>query len=343
MPDLDGFGLAERIKKQPALGTTLIMMLSSVGQRGDAKRFKALGVSAYLTKPVRQSILLDAMLSVLAGSTRSAVGHLLVTKHSVSEARRPLRVLLAEDNAVNQRLVLGLLERRGHSTVAVGNGRDAVAAVRNDTFDVVLMDVQMPVMDGLEAITEIRRLEAEAGGRVPIIALTAHAMKGDREECFAAGADGYVTKPIDSSELFGLIERLSGSSVDILPARTPRPVPVHSEAPFDVADVMVRVGGDRALLVDLVSLFRSETPHMVAEIRRCVEAHDPAGLRRAAHVLKGAASNLSAHPVTKVALALETMARDGNLDGVEAHFEKLERETHRLDEVLGGVNVDTIR
>jgi two-component system sensor histidine kinase/response regulator len=338
MPDLDGFGLAERIKQQPALGTTLIMMLSSVGQRGDAKRFKALGVSAYLTKPVRQSILLDAMLSVLAGATRSADGRLLVTRHSVIEARRPLRVLLAEDNAVNQRLVLALLKKHGHTAVAVGNGRDAVAAVASDTFDIVLMDVQMPVMDGLEAIAAIRAAEGASGTRVPIIALTAHAMKGDREECVAAGADGYVTKPIDSVELFGQIETLTGNSVEVLPARTHPAAPVPPEAAFDMADVMVRVDGDRALLADLVHLFRAESPHMLAELRRCVDARDAAGLRRAAHTLKGAAGNLSANSLAKAALALETMAREDKLDGVDVRLAELEREAGRLDDALGSLS-----
>ena len=210
MPDVDGLGLAERINRRPELGTTMIMMLSSVGQRGDASKLRELGVASYLTKPVRQSVLLDAMLAVLAGRDRPTPRQSIVTRHTVGEAHRPLRVLVAEDNAVNTMLVTVLLKKRGHTTVAVGNGRAAVAAVSDTIFDIVLMDVQMPEMDGLEATTAIRNSERGTSRRVPIVALTAHAMKGDREACMAAGADGYLSKPIDANELYALIESLTG-------------------------------------------------------------------------------------------------------------------------------------
>jgi len=209
MPDLDGYGLAERIKRRPELGTTLIMMLSSVGHRGDAIRLRELGVASYLTKPVRQSVLLDAMLSVLARSDRPHERK-MVTRHTINEARRALRILVAEDNAVNRQLVTALLEKRGHTIVTVGNGREAVAVVERGGFDLVLMDVQMPEMDGWEATAAIRRGEAETGRHICIIALTAHAMKGDREACLAAGMDGYLSKPIDSQELFAVLDAHSG-------------------------------------------------------------------------------------------------------------------------------------
>jgi len=210
MPDLDGFGLAERIKAQPGLGTTMIMMLSSVGNPGDAIRCRELGVASYLTKPVRQSVLLGAMLSVLGAKDRPLDHPVLVTRHTINEARRSLRILVAEDNAVNRMLVTALLEKRGHTTVNVTNGRDAVAAVGESEFDLVLMDVQMPEMDGLQATAAIRKSEGVTGGHVPIIALTAHAMKGDREVCIAAGMDEYLSKPINAQELFVLIEALTG-------------------------------------------------------------------------------------------------------------------------------------
>jgi PAS domain S-box-containing protein len=209
MPDLDGYGLAERIKRRPELGTTLIMMLSSVGHRGDAIRLRELGVASYLTKPVRQSVLLDAMLSVLASSDPPHERK-MVTRHTINEAHRALRILVAEDNAVNRQLVTALLEKRGHTIVTVGNGREAVAAVEGGGFDLVLMDVQMPEMDGWEATAAIRRGEAETGRHIPIIALTAHAMKGDREACLVAGMDGYLSKPIDSRELFAVLDAHSG-------------------------------------------------------------------------------------------------------------------------------------
>jgi two-component system, sensor histidine kinase and response regulator len=211
MPDIDGFELAERVKQRPELATTMIMMLSSVGHRGDTARFREMGVVSYLTKPVRQSILLDAIHGVLRGSNTVDDPRVPLTRDVASAAQRSLRVLLAEDNAVNKQLVTALLEKRGHSVVAVGNGRDAVAALRDGTIDLVLMDVQMPEMDGLEATAVIRTLENGTGAHVPIIALTAHAMKGDREACLAAGADGYLSKPLNANDLFALIEALTGS------------------------------------------------------------------------------------------------------------------------------------
>ena len=217
MPDLDGFGLAGRIKARPELATTMVMMISSVGNQGDAIRCKELGVASYLTKPVRQSVLLEAILSVLAANDRPLDHPVLVTRHTINETHRSLRVLVAEDNAVNRQLVMALLGKRGLTAVSVVNGREAVAALTEGEFDVVLMDVQMPEMDGLEATATIRRLEALTGTRVPIIALTAHAMKGDEEICLAAGMDAYLSKPINSKELFALIESLTGIPASTTP------------------------------------------------------------------------------------------------------------------------------
>ena len=211
MPDIDGFGLAGRIKARPDLAPTMIMMLSSVGHQGDGVRCRELGIESYLTKPVRQSLLLEAVLSVLATNGRPNAHPVVVTRHSLNEAHQSLRILVAEDNAVNRQLVTALLSKRGHTIVSVVNGREAVAAVTNGAFDIVLMDVQMPEMDGLEATAAIRKLEAVTGAHVPIIALTAHAMKGDREICVAAGMDEYLSKPINPKQLFALIESLTGT------------------------------------------------------------------------------------------------------------------------------------
>ncbi|MDP9144509.1 MAG: response regulator, partial [Actinomycetota bacterium] len=188
MPEMDGFQVAEEIKRHPELGTTTIMMLSSVGERGDGQRCRELGVAAYLTKPVRQSVLLDAILLVFA---QTAAGPLkpadLVTRHTLREEHRHLRILLAEDNQVNQLVATRILEKRGHTVVVVENGREALAALDRATFDLILMDVQMPVMDGREATLAIREGEQTRGGHIPIIAVTASAMKGDRDKCFACG------------------------------------------------------------------------------------------------------------------------------------------------------------
>jgi signal transduction histidine kinase/CheY-like chemotaxis protein len=205
MPDMDGFTLAELINKDPKLIAVTIMMLTSAGHLGDAARCRELGISAYLMKPVRQAELLDAICKVLNPKTQIAA---LVTRHSLQEDKHHARILLAEDNAVNQTLAVRVLEKRGYWVKVAGNGRAALEAFEKEPFDIVLMDIQMPGMDGFEATAAIREKEKLTGGRVPIIAMTAHALKGDQERCLAAGMDGYVSKPIRTSELFSTIESL---------------------------------------------------------------------------------------------------------------------------------------
>jgi len=203
MPGMDGFELVERIREKPELSAATIMMLTSAGHRGDAARCQELGVSAYLLKPIRQTELREAVARVLgAQEQKSAIP--LITRYSLQDAREPsasLRVLLAEDNPVNRRLATRLLEKRGHSVAVAGDGREALAAIAKERFDLVLMDLQMPEMDGFEATAAIREKEKTSGAHLWIVALTAHAMKGDRERCLAGGMDGYLTKPIRPQEL----------------------------------------------------------------------------------------------------------------------------------------------
>ncbi len=208
MPSMDGFALAEKIKQNPKLATATIMMLTSVGQRGDGARCKALGIAAYLIKPIRQSELLRAILEALGKPAGRLERPHLVTRHSLRETRVPAHILLAEDNAINQKLVTKLLEKRGLLVTVASNGKEALAALRAQPFDLVLMDVQMPEMDGLEATALIREREKTAGAHLPVIALTAYAMKGDQERCLAAGMDAYVSKPVRSEDLFKAIHRL---------------------------------------------------------------------------------------------------------------------------------------
>ena len=211
MPKMDGFSLIEQIRKKPELSTAIIMMLTSAGHRGDGTRCQELGVAAYLLKPIRQSELREAIARVLgAPAQKGAIP--LITRYSLQDARVPprtiLSVLVAEDNAVNQLLATRLLEKRGHRVVMTANGREALEALAIDKFDLVLMDVQMPEMDGIQATVALREREKEKGDgfRQPIIALTAHVMKGDQERCLAAGMDGYLTKPIRPQELDAILE-----------------------------------------------------------------------------------------------------------------------------------------
>jgi CheY-like chemotaxis protein len=215
MPHMDGFDLIERIRSKPELSAATILMLTSAGRRGDAARCQSLGISAYLLKPIRQSELREAIARVV-GAARLESEIPLITRYSLSDQRpsgRSLRILLAEDNAVNQRLAVRMLEKRGHRVVLSCNGREALDALEKDSFDLVLMDVQMPVMDGFEATAAIRQKEIITGAHVPIVAMTAHALKGDRERCLASGMDGYIAKPIRPEELDELLD----SHIRILP------------------------------------------------------------------------------------------------------------------------------
>jgi signal transduction histidine kinase/CheY-like chemotaxis protein/ligand-binding sensor domain-containing protein len=207
MPDMDGFTLVQRLRQQADLSKLTIMMLTSVGQRGDAARCRELGIAAYLVKPIAQSQLFDAILNVLWGKAQPAPEVPLVTRHSLREGQRSLRVLLAEDNRVNQVLASRLLEKQGHTVVAASNGREALAELEKQKFDLLILDVSMPEMDGFEAAAAIRLKEGVTGSHIPIIAMTAHAMKGDRERCLAAGMDAYVSKPIQPSELYQAIKK----------------------------------------------------------------------------------------------------------------------------------------
>jgi two-component system sensor histidine kinase/response regulator len=207
MPDIDGFGLIEMIRQDPLLSSVRIVMLTSGSERGDAAHCQKLGIAAYLSKPVDRLELRDVLLHALAGDPAKPENRAVVTGPALQEPRRSLSFLVAEDNAVNQRLIARLLEKRGHSVVLAQNGREALEALEKQTFDIVLMDVQMPEMDGFEATQLIREKEKTSGAHLAIIALTAHAMKGDEERCLARGMDGYVTKPIKLEELFSAMER----------------------------------------------------------------------------------------------------------------------------------------
>jgi two-component system sensor histidine kinase/response regulator len=208
MPYMDGFTLVERIRKLPKLRDLVTVMLTSGGQRGDGQRCKELGIAAYLTKPVLQSDLLEALRHVLGSRPTAAQPLPPVTRHSLRETRSPLRILLAEDNVVNQHVAVRLLEKEGHSVVVAGDGIKALEAIGKEGFDLILMDVQMPIMDGVETTAAIRERERSNGIHVPIVAMTAHAMTGDRQRFLSLGMDGYVSKPIHSQELYEVIENV---------------------------------------------------------------------------------------------------------------------------------------
>jgi two-component system sensor histidine kinase/response regulator len=213
MPETDGFALAREIRRDPEIDGTIVMMLSSADQPDGIARCDQVGIASYLMKPVKQSELSDTIVAALGAIAREDEGLATITAKPVSRMG-PLKVLLAEDSLVNRKLAVAMLEKYGHKVVATNNGREALGALESQDFDLILMDVQMPEMDGLEATRTIRAQERQTGKHIPIVAITAHALKGDRERCLEAGMDGYVAKPIHIEQLFHAIEAVVGTTND---------------------------------------------------------------------------------------------------------------------------------
>jgi len=255
MPEMDGFALAERIRRRRALARTRVLMLTSGPRPGDERRAIALGVSSYLIKPVKQSDLFERILEALRAPSAQPRQRVPTSR----PAGRRLRVLVAEDNEVNQRVAVGMLERAGHRALVDANGRQTLAALAREAFDLVLMDVQMPELDGFETTAAIRERERGTPRRVPIVALTAHAMKGDAERCLAAGMDAYLAKPLQAAELVAVLERLAPDTV------------------IDRARLLERVGGDTRALAEVARIFLADAPRRLREIKHAIDTGDAAG------------------------------------------------------------------
>ncbi|HKQ61764.1 MAG TPA: response regulator, partial [Candidatus Polarisedimenticolaceae bacterium] len=318
MPRMDGFALCERMRELPGAAGTVLVMLTSAGRPGELQRSREIGVTAYLTKPVKQSDLFDTVVTVL-GQGPQRVEAAPAAAAVDARAPRPLHLLLAEDNPINQRVAATVLEKRGHAVVIVASGRQALEAAAAEPFDLILMDVQMPEMDGLEATAAIRRGEAETGRRVPIVAMTAHAQPDDRERCLAAGMDGYLAKPIHARELLETVERLAAP-------------PLRDG--FDERAALTRVLGDRELLRETMTLFLRDAPAMLARVREAVDKRRPDELRAAAHALKGSVLTFGSGVAAAAALRLEVLGREARLDGAAESFAELERGVAALDRRL---------
>jgi CheY-like chemotaxis protein len=314
MPNMDGFELAEHIRQDPRLAGALIMMLTSTGQIGDAARCRQLGIAAYLLKPIWKSELLSAILTTLGQDT--AAPRTLVTRHELRQAGRSLRVLLVEDNAVNQIVGLRTLEKLGHTAVLANNGSEALSLLSKQEFDLVLMDVQMPVMDGLTATRHIRATEKITGRHIPIIAMTARAMRGDREICIAAGMDGYISKPINREELEKTMAQktngLDQTGPDAIPDTGSISVPGLPVA-WDVNKALERLGGDEKLLREVLEIFVEETPKLMVRLQQAVAEGDAHGIESMAHSLRGELSYFDAVAASK-ARELEEMGRESHLE-----------------------------
>jgi two-component system sensor histidine kinase/response regulator len=334
MPGADGFDLAERMRGDPEqLGSSLILMLTSGDRPGDISRCEQLGVAAYLMKPIKQSELFDAVAMVL-GAIETADEHAPAVEEK-SRSLPPLRVLLAEDSLVNQKLVVGLLARHGHQVQVVSNGLQAVEAARDVKFDVVLMDVQMPEMDGLEATRSIRAAERKTGRRLPIMAMTAHAMAGDRERCLAAGMDDYIAKPIRAEQLFDKLARLlehDAARLDNAESSVSRDGKPSGVIDWDEA--LNSVNRDEDLLRDVAEAFLDEAGPLLESIQCAADQRDGALLRRSAHTLKGSARLFGAHQACELAYRLEIMGRDEQFDGAQETLAELNTEMQRVRPML---------
>ncbi len=325
MPEMDGFALAQYIKRHPSFRAATVMMLSSAGQRGDALRCRELGVAAYLTKPVRQGELMEAILTALG--TRGGEGaSALVTRHSLRESHLRLRILLAEDNAVNQLVAVRMLEKCGHAVTVASDGKKAVEAAAREDFDLVFMDVQMPEMNGLEATEAIRKAEKTTGRHIPIFAMTAHAMKGDEERCISAGMDGYLKKPIRTEELQLILDKVAGQEVRTTPITEIAP----GQARFDLDAALERIDGDRGLFGEIARAFLESCPAAMEEIRSVLAKGDAALLERASHTMKGSAIQLGATAVARTAEEIERRARARNLEGVDKYMARLAYEVEQF-------------
>jgi PAS domain S-box-containing protein len=360
MPEMDGFMFVEELKKSPELARSTIMMLTSADRQGAYKRCRQLGISATLLKPLKQSELQEAIIEILGrvDRTQRPPGPAPVTPLRADGPR--LRILLAEDNEINQQVAVRLLNKLGHDVEVVANGQLALDALRTGEFDVVLMDVQMPVLDGFKAVAAIRGNEASTGRHQPVVAMTAHAMTGDRERCLKAGMDDYISKPItagevaaalsrtvarfsaatestasdpagtglvDSPESFGKLPGSSikspGSSVELVES------PVEPPA-FDVQAALAKLDGDQDFLHELFGLFLSAVPGQLASLKSAAEQRDAESAAETAHSIKGSVSAFCAHPTYAAALRLETVCRTGEPDEFADAQRELVRELERL-------------
>ncbi|HEY1783986.1 MAG TPA: response regulator, partial [Pirellulales bacterium] len=322
--ETEGFSLVEQIGADPALaGTSIVMLISEADYRLTVLS-KKLGIVAYLRKPLNQSTLFDTVVTaILAQSTgrraesrTSPSNRGNTTMQTEPAAVRPLNILLVEDNAINQRVAQRMLHLAGHHVTLAANGKQALALIQQSTFDTVLMDVQMPDMNGIETTTAIRRIEKQTGRHTRIIAMTAHALKGDRERCLAAGMDGYVSKPVSSKEL------LTALAANETPAPA-RDIP-------GMAAVFQRYDSDFNFLRELAGMMRDIAPRLVAEIRDAVEQRDATKLEHTAHRLKGSLVPFVAPAAMKAAQSLETMGHVHDLSSAAEEYRLLDEDVQRL-------------
>ena len=352
MADINGFEVAERIRNELAMSDVTLMMLTSDDCADSLAQCQDLNLAAHLVKPIKQSELLDSIINVLHRPSQTQISELkemTTRKRAESTERistRSFRVLLAEDNMVNQQLMIRILERESHEVTIANNGREAVELSQAEQFDLILMDVQMPEMDGFEATRAVRKREQDTGSRLPIVALTAHAMKGDREKCLDVGMDAYVSKPIQVDQLMRTMDDVVDGELNPKPHTAAHQTQSNTQDQVDEKDVedagdestpvleveslMHRIGNDVELLNTVVKLFREDCQPHLEEIRAALGADDSQRLKKAAHTLKGSSANLGGARAAQSALVVETLAHEECLDKADEPISQLEIEIELL-------------
>jgi PAS domain S-box-containing protein len=326
MPCGEGLALAERVRRIPGFWAPILMMLPPTDAGHDATRCCELGIVDYCTKPVRESDLVKAMVKALETSVEGNAPAKICG--SSQELGRALRILLAESNEVSQVLVTHLLEKRGHQVSVVADGMEVLATVQDahsQGFDLVLMDLEMPCMNGLDATRAIREIERKNGGRLPIIAMTAHPMPSEEDACKAAGMEGYLAKPLRAIALFEIIQRVAAPTDKVESQDAPM------QMIFDKSSLLTRLEGDESLGKEIIEMFLHECPKLLDGVRQAAEQSNASMLERAAHALKGSVGDIAAPQAFDAARTLEIMAREGKIEGAGAAVARLEGAIHQLE------------
>ncbi|MBV9182813.1 MAG: response regulator, partial [Acidobacteria bacterium] len=336
MPEMNGFTLVEEIRRRPDLCPLPIMMLSSAGYQGDAARCQLLGISSYLLKPIRKSELLSALLS-LVGQTQRERATRARPKGLPSD--KILQILLAEDNRVNQTVAVRMLEKMGHSVLVANNGVEALALLDQHSCDLVLMDIQMPELDGVSATKKIREREKQTHAHIPIVAMTAHAMKGDRELCLACGMDGYLSKPVNIAELERVILQVANLGPTEAMANRAFTAPPEKTVSWDPARILAGLGGDKKLFHEVVAIFLEESPKQMAKLRDGQARGDLSSMAKIAHSLKGELGYMGLTDLTHMARELEEVIRANHADEASRLALTLDRAiAAALDEIRAIMN-----
>jgi signal transduction histidine kinase/DNA-binding response OmpR family regulator len=340
MPDMDGFALAAAIRQQPDLAGCTIMMLTSVDRTGDARRSKELGLAAYLVKPISQPELLREIRRIVGATRRVVPAGAAPGVPRPAATGRALRVMVVDDVAVNRRIAQAKIERLGHSVTLADGGRAAVASFASGTFDVVFMDIQMPDMDGFEATALIREIQARTGRRVPVVAMTAMAMKGDREKCLAAGLDDYISKPIEAGALERVLTAVTETCTPAAVSKATAPeqpsgtgplISPTSRGAFDPRVALPRCMGEESLLAELLGVYLADCEGYLDTLRQAWDSGDQARVVRAAHKLKGAISYFCSDELAAEARWMEETAAKQGLEACAQRLVAFESDVRRLN------------